>query len=301
MIDCSIVVPAYYPGKVIDKMINSFPIVKEILILDNSSDKILKNNILSNYKHIKYYDLGDIGLGRTFNKSLDISQSNNIFITQPDVELKKNTIENLINAITKYPDAAILAPLVYENNKYSFYDCYDLKLDQNNKIVNKPKSKNNFDKIPNQDFYAEAINSTALLVRKNILKRIGGWDNYYYTYLEDIDLSYNVRKNGYKIVKIANSRVDHLGFGSHDKKMHKEINQKRIFNFNKSSLYFNLKNRDKKYFLLKTSMNFFKAIIKLIINLILLDKQKIIKNIIILKSYYCFFIIEKFYKKILSK
>jgi len=300
MLDCSIVVPTYYPGNIIYKMLNSFPMVKEILILDNSSDKTLKQLILSNYSYVKYIDLGDIGLGKTFNFALKICNSDNIFITQPDVELRKNTLQNLINELPKYPDAAILAPLVYENNKYSSNDFYALKLDTQNKIIDYPNHKKNLQSEPNENFCAEAINSTALLIKKKIIKEIGGWDNYYYTYLEDIDLSYNVRKNGYKIIKIVSSKVDHLSFGSHDAKIHSKMNEKRIFNFNKSSLYFDLKNRDKKYFLKKILITIFKSIIKLISNIICFNNLKVIKNVIILKSTFHFLFVEKFYKKMLN-
>tara|TARA_A100001015_G_scaffold227750_1_gene257297 strand:- start:192 stop:506 length:315 start_codon:yes stop_codon:yes gene_type:complete len=99
--DCSIVVPTYFPGKIIEKLFKSFPPVKEILVLDNSNDNELKDLIYKKYNYIKYIPTGDIGLGKTFNKALEEIKTELMFITQPDVVLKKNCIENLLLAKKK--------------------------------------------------------------------------------------------------------------------------------------------------------------------------------------------------------
>ena len=45
--DCSIIVPTYHPGEIINNLLNSLPEVKEIIILDNSDDVNLKNFIMT--------------------------------------------------------------------------------------------------------------------------------------------------------------------------------------------------------------------------------------------------------------
>jgi len=52
--DCSIIVPTYHPGEIINNLLNSLPEVKEIIILDNSDDINLKNLIIDRFKNIKY-------------------------------------------------------------------------------------------------------------------------------------------------------------------------------------------------------------------------------------------------------
>tara|TARA_Y100000591_G_C21815843_1_gene690674 strand:+ start:103 stop:1011 length:909 start_codon:yes stop_codon:yes gene_type:complete len=294
--DCSVVIPTYFPGKIIENLLVSIPPVKEILILDNSNDKELESLIKNNYKHVKYIQTGDIGLGNTFNKALEEISTNLMFITQPDVVLKKNCIENLLLANKKYVNSALLVPLILENNQYSKYDHFDLRLDKNKKIKNF-KIKNFKSIYPSGDFGVEAVNSTAILIDKKKIKQIGGWDNYYYTYLEDIDLCYRVRKSNFEIIKIKNSCVNHTGFQSHKLSKHNEINIKRIFNFNKSSLYFDYKNKSKLFFFQKSLINLFKIILKLFFNIILFRKKKIDINLIKIKSYYYFFFLENFGKK----
>ena len=222
-VKCSVVIPTYFPGNIIKNLLNTIPDVEEILILDNGNDEELKNLLVQEFNNVTYLNTGDIGLGKTFNKAISIVKTNNIFITQPDVTLHKNCIENLILAKSKYKNAAILAPVLYENEKYSYYDHLDLLLNKHKKII-KRKNKNKIYCLPSGDFCVEAINSTALLVDKEKIKTINGWDDYYYTYLEDVDLCYRVRKKNYEIIKIINSKVDHVGFASHKKSNYNEAN-----------------------------------------------------------------------------
>lgn len=292
MLDCSVVIPTFYPGDIINKLFLSLPAVKEIIVFDNGNDKKLKNETLDNFRNIKYINTGDIGLAKTFNFALNNTVSQNIFITQPDVELYNNCIENLLDAKKKYENAAILAPLVFEDNKYSIFDHYQLKIYKSKKLKKKIQSKKN-NIIPSGDFCVEAIPATAMLIDRNKVINIGGWDNYYYTYLEDIDLSYNVRKNNYEIIKIFNSKVNHIGFGSHEKKNFRKINQKRIFNFTKSSLYFDRKYKDKFDFWSVALGKLIVFIIKFFLNLFLIRLNKVNLNFYRLKAYYYFFILEK--------
>ena len=184
---CSVVIPTLFPVNIIENLFKSIPVVEEILVLDNSNDIELEKLIKQSYIDIKYIPTGDIGLGRTFNKALKITKCELMFITQPDVIIERNCIENLLSAYKKYENVALLSPLLFEDNQYSKYDHYDLKLNKKKEILNL-KVKNNKNIFPSGDFGVEAINSTAVLIDKEKIKSVNGWDNYYYTYLEDIDL-----------------------------------------------------------------------------------------------------------------
>jgi N-acetylglucosaminyl-diphospho-decaprenol L-rhamnosyltransferase len=291
-INCTVVIPTYYTGDVIYNLLDTIPNVTDIFILDNSNDEKLRENIKKKYQHIHYLGIGDVGLGKTFNKALSMVNTNLLFITQPDVVLKKNCIENLIYAIKKYKSSAIVSPLFFENNKYSQYDHYTLKLNSKKEIVTTNTIYKNYT-IPSGDFCVEAINSTAFLIDVSKVKEIGGWDEYYYTYLEDIDFSYRIRCANYEIIKIKDAKIDHIGFGSHDKEKSHKMNEKRIFNFTKSSIYFDFKNRSKLFFFKKVLINIIKYFLKLLINVVLLRKKKVNENLIKIKANYYFFVKDK--------
>ena len=268
MLDVTVIIPTYYPGDIIKNLFQSLPKVREIIILDNGSDVNLKSLITSEYNIINYINVGDIGLGKTFNYGLGISKS-----------------ENILQKQKKYPNAAILSPLVFEKEKYAFYDAPLLKLDKSNFLIN-CKIKNTINKIPDGDLSVEAVTSTAILLKKNIIKELNGWDNFYYTYLEDIDLSARVRIAGYEIIKVKNSRVQHQPFSSHSNDKHDYINNKRILNFMRSSIYFQKKFSNKINFKKFFIKNFLKYCSKLLVNIFLLRIKKVKINYIKLKQFF---------------
>jgi len=275
--ELTIIIPTFYPGPIIKKCIKSLPVTADIIIVDNSYDEELRNTLNEENYNIRYYNVGDIGLPRSFNFALTKARNNDILITQPDVEFTNNAIKELIAASKKYENIGLLAPLVYENNKYSIYDSLDLKLSKNGKIKSEKKNKKN-NKIPSGDFCVEAVNATAMLLKKNIILGVGGWDENIYTYLEDLDLCIRLRKESMSLIKVHSSIVHHIGFGSHKVENKNQLELSRNWHFCWSSLYFRQKYYSNSHFIFYYLKVFFKYLIKSLLNLTLLKFKKSKKN-----------------------
>ena len=197
---CTVVLPTYFPGDEIFKNLESIPIDLKVIIVDNSYDLSLKDKI-SKYKNCDYFNIGDVGLGKTFNFALSKIKTPYVLLTQPDVELRKNCIENLLKGFEKYKDAGMVVPIVYDKKVYSKYDFYDLKYSKNERKFNYKKNKV-ISKVPSGDFCVDAVNATTMLISVEALKKIDGWDDNYYVYLEDIDICLRLTLNNYSIIKI---------------------------------------------------------------------------------------------------
>lgn len=276
---CTVVLPTFFPGEQIINCIEAIPKIFKILIIDNSYDNRLIK-FIKNYKNIEYHNIGDVGLGKTFNYALSIIKTELIFLTQPDVILRKNCLENLINSVELYPLAGILAPVVFDNGIYSKYDFYDLKYDKINKIFNNKKFKDGINILPSGDYSVDAINATSMLLKTNLMKKIGGWDDNIYVYLEDIDISLRLKLNGNEIIKVRNSEVDHKGFSSHFLEIKETMNLSRIWHFTWSSIYFQKKFGKKYIYMFTLAKVFFFSVTKNIFHLFFFNKKKLnINNI----------------------
>jgi N-acetylglucosaminyl-diphospho-decaprenol L-rhamnosyltransferase len=274
---CTVVLPTFFPGSQIVNCIDAIPKIFKIIIIDNSyDDRLIK--FIKNYNNIEYHNLGDVGLGKTFNYVLSIVKTELIFLTQPDVILRKNCLENLINSIVLYPLAGVLAPVVFDNGIYSRYDFYDLKYDKINKIFINKKFKGGINILPSGDYSVDAINATSMLLKTNLMKAIGGWDDNIYLYLEDIDISLRLKLNGNEIIKIRTAEVDHKSFSSHFSEIKDTINLSRIWHFTWSSIYFQKKFGKKYVYILNLFKIIFFSVIKNIFHLIFFNKKKFIIN-----------------------
>ena len=288
----TIVIPTFYPGKIIKKCFDSLPLTSEIIVIDNGEDPELEKIIKLQKHKIKHYKVGDIGLSKSFNIALAKSKNENILITQPDVYFEKNAILNLIKAQKKYNNAGIISPLSFEKKKYSQYDYLDLSLSKLGMLENKRRSKK-ISVFPSGDICVEAVNATAMLIKKSIIRKINGWDENIYTYHEDIDLCLRLRKKGYSIMKIKNSIAHHIGFGSNKKKNKVKAEQSRNWHYCWSSLYFKDKHSLKINFIFFYTKNLIKYFLKTILNFILLRNKKFILNFMRLRACLNYLFIKK--------
>ena len=274
---CTIVLPTFFPGEQIVKCIETIPKIFKIVIIDNSyDDRLIK--FIKKYNNIEYHNIGDVGLGKTFNYALSIIKTELIFLTQPDVTLRNNCLEDLINSTLLYPSAGILAPIVFDNGIYSKYDFYDLKYDKINKVFNNKKFKNGISIVPSGDYSVDAINATSMLLNTNLMKTIGGWDNNIYVYLEDIDISLRLKLNGNEIIKVRSAEVDHKGFSSHFLEIKDTMNLSRVWHFTWSSIYFKKKFCNQYVFILSVAKVIFVALAKNIFHLFFFNKKKFTIN-----------------------
>jgi GT2 family glycosyltransferase len=274
---CTVVLPTFFPGEQIVKCIETIPKIFKIVIIDNSyDDRLIK--FIKKYNNIEYHNIGDVGLGKTFNYALSIIKTELIFLTQPDVTLRNNCLENLINSTLLYPLAGILAPIVFDNGIYSRYDFYDLKYDKINKVFNNKKFKDGMNVVPSGDYSVDAINATSMLLNTNLMKTIGGWDNNIYVYLEDIDISLRLKLNGNEIIKVRSAEVDHKGFSSHFLEIKDTMNLSRVWHFTWSSIYFKKKFCNQFVFILSIAKVIFVALAKNIFHLFFFNRKKFIIN-----------------------
>ena len=291
-LNLSIIIPTYYPGHIIHKCLDSLPNNSDIIIVDNGNDDELKKIINEQNKKIRHFLIGDLGLPKSFNYAIKKAFNENILVTQPDVVFEKDAIKNLIKASDKYKGAGLLAPVIYENDMYSSFNSLDLCLGKNGEIIknSKVKKKNT---IPSGDFCVEAVSATAMLIKKSVINKIGGWDENIYTYLEDVDLCLKLRRNNFPIIKIKNSRIDHIGFGSHKHENKNKFELSRNWHFMWSSLYFKQKYENKNKFLIYFMRNFIKYFFKIVFCVLTLKKKKTVLNFMRLRACINYLIIKK--------
>ena len=288
----TIIIPTFYPGPIINNCIDSLPLQSDLIIVDNGEDEELERLIIEKKNNIRHFKIGDLGLPKSFNYAVKQAYNENILITQPDVTFEKDSIKNLIEASKKYKDAGLLAPVIYENNQYSAFNSLDLTLNKKGEIIkkNRLKTKNT---IPSGDFCAEAVSATAMLLKKSILNKIGGWDENIYTYLEDLDLCLKLRRNNFQIIKIKNSKVNHVGFGSHKSENLSKFELSRNWHFMWSSLYFKKKYENNNDYILYVFKNLIKYFSKTILFAFVLNKKKTILNLMRLRACINFLTIKK--------
>ena len=109
-----------------------------------------------------------------------------------------------------------------------------------------------------------------MFINCEFIKKIGGWDNNFFMYCEDMDLCLRARINNYQIIKVFESKVKHLGFSSHSEEYNNCFNDKRNWHWAWAQIYFYRKHHNKysyyKIIFKLVIINFFKMILYFLIS-----------------------------------
>ena len=202
----TIIIVTYYSEYIIKRTLKKLSKFK-VIIVENSKNQLFKKFIENRYKNIKcIIPNQNLGFGKAVNLGIKLSKTKYCLILNPDSFTDNTTIQKLYLACEKNKKiAAISANTKINKNSGHF-------IFSNNKKINKKKN------IVNVDFF---IGHT-YLINKNIIKKIGYFDEKIFLNFEEIDLFKRLAMAKYEICLYKNVYCKHLSGMSHYG--HKNIN-----------------------------------------------------------------------------
>ena len=248
----SITIVAYNNHDDIKNAINSIEeytskkISKQIYIVDNSSleddDKVLIdfNKYISKYKDVKYINVHDnLGFGKGHNYILKELDSKYHAIVNPDIIIKDDVLSRIINYLDNNNDVGMIIPnMIDENgNRQKVYrlepTIFDMFIRMFCKgLFKKRQAKHTMqDKDYSKPFQVPFGQGSFLVIRTDLFKKLNGFDDRYFMYLEDADLCKRVNEES-KLMYLPDATVIHKWEkGSHkNKKLFKcHLNSMRLY------------------------------------------------------------------------
>jgi GT2 family glycosyltransferase len=248
---------------VIHNCIKSIKDKIEITVVENSGNKDFTRKLEEKYKNVKcILPPKNLGMGAGNNLGLNHINTDYVFILNPDVILKKNTIEEIIIASKKIENFGIIAP-ISDNLKYPNY-----KIDKKNELPNFI-----------DPFKVDSVDGFAMILNLRKLKKVDQFkdnnffDENIFLYLENDDLCKRINKFE-SIYIVPRSKVNHLGASAVNKKYSDQIELSRNWHWIWSKFYFNRKH----YGFIKAFIDglpsFLSAILKLLFYSLINHKKK---------------------------
>jgi GT2 family glycosyltransferase len=175
----------------------------KIIIVDNGSTDGSVNFIENNYKDIKIIkNEKNLGFSKAVNiglrHSLKSGDSDYILILNNDIELENNFIEKGISTFKEIKDADFIAVKMLNFFKR---DVIDDTGDFIRKTGGIPMARGHGERDIKQYEKAEYIFSAcagAAFYKSELFRQAGLFDEDFFAYLEDVDLSFRFQMNGYK-------------------------------------------------------------------------------------------------------
>lgn len=193
----SVIVPVFNGEKTIKECIlniqnNNRNILKELIVInDNSYDKT--KDILDSIKKIKIINLKkNKGVGYARNYGAKIAKYNNLCYIDADLIISKNSINKLLNRLNKNSITGSVGAIqktknLTKNNWSSNFVCL--------------KSCYGFENIKDETRFS-VIHSEFCVIKKDFLKKIGGWKYYSSAGGEEFELGDRITKSKKEIILI---------------------------------------------------------------------------------------------------
>lgn len=211
----------------------------EIIVVDNQSVDGSCDMVKSKFKQVVLIENKiNIGFGKANNQGISLAKGELVLLLNPDTVISENTLETCHQFFNTHQEAgAIGVKMIDGSGKFlpeskrglptpmvSFY-----KMSGLSKLF--PKSKK-FGKYhlsylsENSTHEVDILSGAFMMIRKRVLDLVGCFDEAFFMYGEDIDLSYRIQKAGFKNYYLSDTTIIHYK-GESTKKQ--SVNYVKIF------------------------------------------------------------------------
>ena len=272
--DITAIITSFHSREKIFDCLNSLGENIKTIVVENSNDQSLKKEILSKYNKVNcILSKENLGYGAGNNLGLSKVDTNYALIINPDVILKKDSIDKFFLRIKNLENFGIIAP-VSKSEKY------------NNFSIDKDKSIKE----------VESVKGFAMFLNMKNLKKIDFFDENFFLYFEEIDLCKRLRNQNIKIYIDPTIEVSHFGGASHNTEINKPMELSRNWHWMWSTFYYHKKHNGYIRAFIVILPKLISSIIKFVIYMLIFKKFKsdiykhrilgIINSVILKKSWY---------------
>ncbi|MFH0929174.1 MAG: glycosyltransferase family 2 protein [Candidatus Aenigmatarchaeota archaeon] len=196
-----------------------FPYGYEVILVDNGSIDGSQEFVRRNYPKVKLIENGkNLGYTGGHNTGAKAAKGKYILCLNNDTEVARDWLTNMVSVMESDPQIGICTPkqlmgdkktILYAGSAINYLGfAYTLNM-----------YKKNFKQTEIEE--TAFASGAALMIRRDLVKKIGLFDEDYFIYHEDVDLSWRARLAGYKVIYVPTSLIYHyFKFKRRPKKMY---------------------------------------------------------------------------------
>ena len=288
MIGISIVIVNYkswcHLSKCLDSILNQTNVKTEIIVVDNNSNDNKINEFKAKYISVKWIvNSENLGFSRACNIGANNIEHDWILFLNPDTVIPNKCFSLLMNKANKIHNTIFSIKQLNEKNKDSyaygnFLNIYTLNGIQRffYRLFN-GKNKNKLSRL--NSFSPDWVSGSFLLIRKEDYIKIGGWDEEFWMYYEDMDICKRAKSFNINTIFYNDLYCYHFHGKSSRKDFNTKINSK-VQVIKSSLIYIN-----KHYNGIQANILSFSILFSVFIELIIMspfskEKRNILKKIL---------------------
>ena len=199
----------------------------EIIIVDNNSTDGSKEHLADKFPSVKFiFNKDNVGFAKACNQGFSISSGRYVLFLNPDTVLPENCLADCISFFESHPDAGAAGVRMLDSQgnflkeskrgnpsaSASFYKLFGLAaIFPGSKTFAKYYQSHLPEKANNP---VDVLSGAFMMIRRHVFETAKGFDEDFFMYGEDIDLSLRIDQLGYKNYYLGKINVTHLKGGS---------------------------------------------------------------------------------------
>ena len=225
----SIVIPTYNAHEWIEQCIDSIhhhgpSCDYEIVVVDDRSTDDTLAIVREKFPDVRLFsNETNVGFGRTVNVGFGASTGQYLLVLNNDTWMHDGALDALIRYLEEHPDTGIVGPKVLSGNGSLQQQCRRKIPTPLAALCYFTGLAKLFPKNPrvagylmtsadeNRTTDVDAVSGACLLVRREVLNEIRGFDEDFYLYGEDMDFCWRTKLAGWKVVYHPAATLTHFG------------------------------------------------------------------------------------------
>lgn len=205
----SAVIVTHNSAEVIEPCLKSVGRAREVIVVDNASADATVETVEGLNRQAAIVTISDnLGFGAAANEGLRRASGEFVLLINPDAALEEGALETLVATADAYKKAGILAPRLIgpEGGTERSHDASLFARE------NMPRKRS--DPAPEGETSCDFLSGAVMLLRKEAVDAVGGFDPEIFLYYEDDDLCMRLREKGWSLVLVPQAAAQHIGGAS---------------------------------------------------------------------------------------
>ena len=193
-------------------------------VIDNASGDGLAEMVRSEFSDVDFTaNPENRGFAAATNAGIKAGDAEFVCALNPDTELFPGAFDRLIEVMDEHPEVGICGPVLVRPNggvDHAASRSFPTPLNSIGHFINlsrlpgAPKALRGYVAPMDESGPVDAVNGAFMLIRRRALEDVGLFDEGYWMYMEDLDLSYRMREAGWLTWFEASAKSEHVKGGS---------------------------------------------------------------------------------------
>ena len=217
----------------------------EIIVVDNASNDGTVEMLRTEFTKVRVIaNTANAGFTRANNQALAVAQGRYLFLLNPDTELHPGALAGLVDYMEAHAETGLIGPrLMYgdgslQSSRRRFPTLATAFLESTplQRWFPHHPLLTRYYMLDTPDDATQAVdwvNGSAMFVRRAVYDQVGGLDEGFFMYSEELDWCYRIKQAGWQIIYLPGARITH-----YEGKSSEQVVAQRDIHFNTSKVRF---------------------------------------------------------------